>query len=45
MQLLHGRRPFLKKLFADGGYQGPIFAATPPSSKMKSGRQLDKVLP
>ena len=26
MQLLYGRYPFLKKLIADGGYQGPIFA-------------------
>ena len=26
MQHLHGRWPFLEKLFADGGYQGPIFA-------------------
>ena len=24
---LFGRFPFLKKLFADGGYQGPVFAA------------------
>jgi len=23
---LFGRYPFLKKLFADGGYQGPVFA-------------------
>lgn len=26
MQLLYSRFPFLEKLFADGGYQGPIFA-------------------
>ena len=26
MQLLYGRFPFLEKLFADGGYQGPVFA-------------------
>ncbi len=26
MQHLHGRWPFLRKLFADGGYQGPVFA-------------------
>lgn len=26
MKTLFGRYPFLKKLFADGGYQGPVFA-------------------
>jgi transposase len=26
LKTLFGRYPFLKKLFADGGYQGPIFA-------------------
>ena len=25
LEPLFGRNPFLKKLFADGGYQGPIF--------------------
>ena len=25
LKTLFGRYPFLKKLFADGGYQGPIF--------------------
>jgi len=27
LKTLFGRYPFLKKLFADGGYQGPVFAA------------------
>jgi len=26
LKTLFGRYPFLKKLFADGGYQGPVFA-------------------
>lgn len=26
LRTLFGRYPFLKKLFADGGYQGPVFA-------------------
>jgi transposase len=26
LRTLFGRYPFVKKLFADGGYQGPIFA-------------------
>ena len=26
LKTLYGRFPFLKKLFADGGYQGPVFA-------------------
>lgn len=26
MKTLFGRYPFLKRLFADGGYQGPVFA-------------------
>ena len=26
LKTLFGRYPFVKKLFADGGYQGPIFA-------------------
>lgn len=26
LNTLFGRYPFLKKLFADGGYQGPVFA-------------------
>ena len=30
---LFGRFPFLKKLFADGGYQGPVFC---PTWKLKS---------
>jgi transposase len=28
LKTLFGRFPFLTKLFADGGYQGPIFANT-----------------
>ena len=27
LRTLFGRYPFLTKLFADGGYQGPVFAA------------------
>lgn len=26
LKTLFGRYPFLKRLFADGGYQGPVFA-------------------
>jgi len=28
LNTLFGRFPFLTKLFADGGYQGPVFAGT-----------------
>jgi len=35
LKTLFGRYPFLKKLFADGGYQGPVVSGQPITSGLK----------
>ena len=46
LKTLFGRYPFLKKLFADGGYQGPVFEQAQkkalPGVKLEIVRRSDK---